>query len=781
MRRCYDPMNTQFRDEISKYLNSLNKSSTDASSVKRLYQAVSHTALNTLQERWNDRPEAKRACYFSAEFLTGRLIYSNLMNLGLLEECSDYFMDCGLDFSALEDVEDCALGNGGLGRLAVCLLDSGATHGIPLDGYGIRYRYGLFKQSFKNGFQQEEPDDWLKFGDPWSVRREDCSVEVNFGSEKLLAVPYDMPVIGYGGKCINTLRLWQAEAIDGFDLGKFNDQDYAAAFRGKNSAEAISQVLYPNDSTREGKELRLKQQYFFSSASLQSILHDFKRAHGDNFSALPDFCAIQLNDTHPVVSIPELFRLLVGERHLNFYEAFPIVQRVFSYTNHTVMAEALETWDVNLFVSVLPEIYPYVVMIQNHLFEKLAGAGVSHVSPYRITGGNMISMANLAVYVSRATNGVAAIHTEILKDTVLRQWHDLYPEKIQNKTNGITQRRWLKLCNRELSELITKHIGDGWIMDLRQLEKLRPLADDPSIVDDFSRVKKAKKSQLCDYIYKREGILIGADFIFDVQVKRLHEYKRQLLNALNILDTYYSIKEGAIKDFHPTVYIFGGKAAPGYVRAKGIIKFINEVAKLLEKDPSMKDLMKVVFVQNYNVSYAEKIVPAADISQQISTAGTEASGTGNMKLMLNGAVTLGTLDGANIEIVQQAGFDSNYVFGANVDEIAELEKSYDPNELFEREPRIRRAMGALLSMDDGGSGVFRELYNSILKGTYWHRADQYYLLHDFLSYCDARTAANRDYCDRESFSKKCFLNMASAGEFSSDRTVLEYARDIWEV
>lgn len=767
--------------EIQNYLAYIHRVAPDKANVVQLYDAASNAVVTHIWDIWHEEKRGKRACYFSAEFLTGRLIYSNFLNLGLINELKEFLDKNGYGLSVLEEVEDCALGNGGLGRLAACFLDSAATHEIPLDGYGIRYRYGLFKQSFENGFQKEEPDDWQKFGDPWSVRRENCAEVVFFGGQTVLAVPYDMPIIGYGGKTVNTLRLWQAEPLKDFDLEEFNEQDYDKAFSERNKAEAISDVLYPNDSTNEGKKLRLKQQYFFSSASLQSILRFYRKIYGTDYSRLPDYCAIQLNDTHPVVSIPEMLRLLMGESNITFDEAFSLVRDIFSYTNHTVMAEALETWEVELFISVLPEIYPYVVMIQNKLKRELIAIDIpeSEREPYLIIKNGFIKMANLAVYASHATNGVAAIHSDILKNSVLNQWYKIYPNRFQNKTNGITQRRWLALCNPELSEFITEKIGRGWIQNLDELERLKPFANESGVIKGFNQVKKQKKEQLSDFILKKEGLAIDPNSIFDVQVKRLHEYKRQLLNALGILDTYYGIKDGSLQDFYPTTYVFGAKAAPGYFRAKGIIKLINEIGKLLEADPAVRRILKVVFVQNYNVSYAEKIIPAADISEQISTAGTEASGTGNMKLMLNGAVTLGTLDGANIEIVQQAGKENNYIFGADVDEIKALEDSYEPIKLYEGIKRIRRVMDTLNSLDDSCTGMFKELYDSILIGAKWHRADQYYLLHDFISYCNVRENANRDYKNRENFGRKGFLNTVSAGKFSSDRTILEYSKDIW--
>ena len=739
-----------------------------------------------LMARWKKTENQKRACYLSAEFLTGRLIYSNLMNLGLLEETTRYLEQNGISPAIFEQIEDDALGNGGLGRLAACFLDSAATQNIPLDGYGIRYRYGLFQQRFEDGFQKEYPDDWTRFGDPWSIRREEESVLVRFADQTVRAVPYDMPVIGYGGTCINTLRLWQSEPVDGFDLSQFNSQNYTEASEKRTLAEAISAVLYPNDDTREGKRLRLKQQYFFASASIQSILRDYRRAHGDDFSQLPQSFAIQLNDTHPVIAIPELLRILCGEYMVPFDEAFALARDTFAYTNHTIMAEALEKWDIPLFLSVAPEVYPYVVMLQNKLRLDLAARGISGEDQkiYFLSDGRQIHMARLAIYASHSTNGVAKIHTEILKNTALPEWYHLYPERFNNKTNGITQRRWLALCNRELSGFITDRLGSGWITDLDQLKGLEKYADDPHSLRQLLEIKQEKKRQLAAYVQAHDAFQLHTDFLFDIQIKRLHEYKRQLLNAFSILDLYFGLKEGRIQDFYPTVFLFGAKAAPGYYRAKGIIKFINEAAKLINYDSDVNRMMQVLFVQDYNVSYAEKLIPAADISEQISTAGTEASGTSNMKFMLNGAVTLGTLDGANIEIVDRAGRENNYIFGATVEELDAQRDSYDPVKLYEGIPRIRRVVDTLVdgTFSDGSTGMFRELYDALLKGASWHQPDHYFLLQDFLSYCDARLRANRDYAqDREAFARKCLINIANAGPFSSDRTIRQYSTDIWHL
>lgn len=755
----------------------------ETAGVKELYRAVSKAAVAGLQKAWQAERPGKRACYFSAEFLVGRLVYSNLMNLGLLERCRLLLESHGVDPAVFEEVEDAALGNGGLGRLAACFLDSAATLDIPLDGFGIRYRYGLFRQSFPDGFQQEEADDWLRFGDPWSVRREEDAEVVSFSGQTVRAVPYDMPVIGYGGKTVRTLRLWQAEPLHGFDFDLFNRQHYDEAMEEGNRARRISAVLYPNDDTDEGKALRLKQQYFFSSASLQSVIKAYRREHGEDFSGFAQAFAIQLNDTHPVCAVPELLRILMSSCCMSYEEAFPIVRDTFAYTNHTVMAEALERWDVPLFQKVLPELYPYVVAIQNGLRREMKRRGIADTSRLDIISGGQVHMARLAIYASHSINGVARIHTDLLKRSALREWYALYPERFNNKTNGITPRRWLALCNPELSALITRRIGEGWITDLEQLRRLRPFCDDPAAIREFMEVKAEKKRQLCRYIEQREGVSISPDAVFDIQIKRLHEYKRQLLAAFSILDIYFSLKAGALQGFHPTVFLFGAKAAPGYYRAKAIIKYINEIAALVNGDPDVSGKMQVLFVQNYDVSYAEKLIPAADISEQISPAGTEASGTGNMKFMLNGAVTLGTLDGANVEIVEQAGPENNYIFGATVEDIEKIADTYCAKELYEKTPRIRRVVDTLIdgTVDDGGTGMFRELYDALLKGASWHKPDHYYLLLDFIPYCEAKLRANRDWGDREAFARKCLINTSSAGVFSSDRTIRQYAEEIWNV
>ncbi len=776
-------MEHTFEKEIQTVLHYDAHKTIETATATELYNAISKAAMARLRERWEQPTEGKRAAYFSAEFLVGRVVEANLLNLGLLTETRELLAAHGVSTTIFEEIEDAALGNGGLGRLAACFLDSAATHDIPLDGYGIRYRYGLFRQSFENGFQREQTDDWTAFGDPWSVRREEERVPICFADETVWAVPYDSPVIGYGGKTVNTLRLWQAEAKNSFDFSLFNEQKYEKAVRARDKAERISAVLYPNDDTVVGKKLRLKQQYFFSAASLCDILRRYKAQYGNDFSQLPDAFAIQLNDTHPTVAIPELLRLLVEEEGVPFDTALKLARRTFAYTNHTIMPEALETWSIKLFRAVLPQVYRYVVRLQKALEAELARKGVTDPTPYAIIDGERIHMARMAIFATHSTNGVAQIHTELLKTAALPEWYALYPERFQNKTNGITQRRFLALANPELAQLITDTIGNRWLTDLDALTALEPYGDDPAFLSKLLNIRARNKERLAAYIREREGVELRQDFMLDVQIKRLHEYKRQLLNAFAILDTYFGLKDGRITEFTPTAYVFGAKAAPGYFRAKGIIKFINAIAEMIHNDPDVRDRMQVVFVSNYNVSYAEKLVPATDVSEQISTAGTEASGTGNMKFMLNGAVTLGTYDGANIEIVEQAGEENNYIFGARVEELANVRKTYDPKKLLKKQPRLNRVVETLVdgTFDDGGTGMFRELYTSLLEGASWHKPDQYFLLYDFESYCEARLRVGRDYQDREAFARKGLMNIAHAGKFSSDRTIREYATEIWNV
>ena len=776
---------TPFQERINQILATDFCKKAENATTKELYAAISKSAMSELRTTWTkERPE-RIACYLSAEFLMGRLVFSNLMNLGLLEQAEEYCTQHGLSLRSLEEIEDDALGNGGLGRLAACFLDSGASLDLPLYGFGIRYRYGLFKQYLENGFQREVPDDWLRFGDPWSVRREEEKVAIRFKDQSVWAVPYDMPIIGYGGKTINTLRLWQAEATEGIDFDLFNKQDYSRSFLASNMAEAISDVLYPNDDTDEGKKLRLKQQYFFVAASLHSLVSWYRKRWGHDFSHFAGAYAVQLNDTHPTVAIPELLRILMEEELMEFSDAFEVVKRVFAYTNHTVMAEALEKWNISLFNDVIPQVYPYVIMINDALRRELTTRGIAKedLPSYEIVSGGMIHMARMAVYASHSTNGVAKIHTEILKADTLKEWYALYPERFNNKTNGITQRRWLEACNPGLSKFITDRIGDGWITNLDELKKLEAWQEDKASLQELVDIKRHNKEELCRYIQEHEGVKLNPNFVFDVQIKRLHEYKRQLLNAFSILDIYFGLKEGRIQDFNPTVFLFGAKSAPGYYRAKAIIKFINEVAARVNSDPETNHLLKVLFVQNYNVSYAEKLIPAADVSEQISTAGTEASGTSNMKFMLNGAVTLGTYDGANIEIVQEAGEENNYIFGARVEDLEKIRDHYDPKKIMAENDRIRRVVNTLIdgTFDDDHTGMFRELYNALIEGASWHKPDHYFLLLDLPSYVEAKLHVNRDLKDELAAARRALLNIANAGKFSSDRTIRQYADEIWHL
>ncbi len=758
---------------------------------EQIHYALSRTLMAQIADQWREsaakHQNTRHAYYFSAEFLIGRAIQNNMLCMGLTGEINDMLREKGADLSTLEEIEDCALGNGGLGRLAACFLDSAATLDLPLDGYGIRYKYGLFKQTIVGGFQQEEADDWTRLGDPWSLRREDESVTVSFRNQTIKAVPYDVPVIGYGTKNVGTLRLWQAEPLKAFDFNLFNDQAYDKAVEERNRAEDISRVLYPNDTTDEGKMLRLKQQYFFCCASLQDIIRKYKAQYGSDFSHFAELNAIQLNDTHPVISIPELIRQLIDFEGVSFDDALEICKKVFSYTNHTVLPEALEKWGKWLLEATIPRVFEIIRMIDGKQAAELNAKGVPGDKAYsmRILQHDTVHMAYLAIFASRYVNGVAQLHTEILKTDVLKDWYDLYPDRFQNKTNGITQRRWLALCNPELGALITELLGSkDWVTDLSQLKQLEKFADDKAVLKRFLDIKQVKREHLAKYIKRQERVLIDPDSIYDVQIKRLHEYKRQFLNILAILELYYEIAEGSLTDFTPTTFIFGAKAAPGYRRAKGIIKLINEVARLIDNDDRVRGRLKVIFVSNYNVSYAEKIVAAANVSEQISTAGLEASGTGNMKLMLNGAVTLGTFDGANVEIVEEAGRENNYIFGATVEEIAKAaQQGYNPKGIYDSDHRVRRVLDALVNgtLNDGGTGIFRELYDSILYGASWHKPDQYYLLLDFAGYLEAKKQLNRDYRDSMKFARKCWLNICNAGKFSSDRTIAEYAKDIWHI
>ncbi len=742
-----------------KFIEKLKKLDTNGKSTIELYNDISALAMKcgTDDEKSFN---GKSAYYLSMEFLIGRSFYNNLLELGVLEETKVVLSEKGIDINIFEEIEDAALGNGGLGRLAACFLDSAAGLGLPLNGYGIRYKYGLFKQAIKNGFQVELPDDWQRYGDPWSIRRDDEKRLIEFADMKVYAVPYDMPVFG---KKINRLRLFQAE--------------------GSSEAEKISEYLYPADDTEYGKILRLRQEYFFSAAAVGELLDGFAAQHGQNFDKFPDYNVIQLNDTHPVIAVAEFIRLLTTRYCMTFADALKLAKRTFAYTNHTILPEALECWSEDYVKKILPEISDIMIKINEYAVReyKELGCDEKQISEMAIYSAGRFYMAKLAVYIAKTVNGVAALHTEILKSKLFSTAHKFYPHKLQNKTNGITHRRWLELCNKELSELLDKTIGSGWRTDISRLDSLNGFKEET--VNEFIKVKQAKKEQLLSYIAKSEGVEIPADFLVFSQVKRLHEYKRQLMTAFAVLEIYFAIKKGDLCNFTPSVFIFGAKSAPSYKRAKAIIKFINEIATKINSDSQTNDKLKVVFVQNYNVSYAEKIVAGTDVSLQVSTAGLEASGTGNMKFMMNGAVTCGTMDGANIEIVERAGKENNYIFGATVEEIEKLkEEKYNPLSYL-LNANHKKAVESLIdgTFSDDATGEFKELYDSLTVGTSWHQPDNYYVLYDLESYVKTLIKVCCDYADKKTFAKKQLCNVANSAYFSSDRTIKEYATDIWEI
>ena len=779
-----------------------------------LYYAVSRAAMDYIVEKWYNTKktyavkQVKQAYYFSAEFLMGRYLGNNLINLKINEAVKETLEELGVDINKVEDQEfDTGLGNGGLGRLAACFLDSMATCKLPGHGYGLRYKYGMFEQKIENGYQVEYPDDWTRYGDPWSIVRMDRVYEVKFGgqievhkdevgkeyfkrvnTENVLAVAYDVPVVGYGNDTINTLRLWEARSPEGFDLKLFNDQTYLQASAKAVEAQDISRVLYPNDTEKDGKLLRLKQQFFFTSASLQDIVRRYKGTYGNDFSKFAEKVAIQLNDTHPVVAIPELMRIFLDSEKLLWDEAWSICKKVFAYTNHTILSEALEKWDIALFQPLLPRIYQIIEEINRRFVEELHQkypGDFGKIQYMSIIGNSQVRMAWLAIVGSHKVNGVAALHTEILKDSELKDWYDLYPEKFLNKTNGITQRRWLLKANPELSSLITELIGDGWTTDLYKLKELEKYLDDENVLNRVDEIKLHNKERLANYIKETTGIEVNPHSIFDIQVKRLHEYKRQLLNVLHIMDLYNRLKENPLLDIEPRTFIFGAKAASGYRRAKSIIKLINTLAERINNDADINGKIKVVFLENYRVSLAEKIFPAADISEQISTASKEASGTGNMKFMLNGALTLGTMDGANVEIVEEAGLENEFIFGLSAAEVEEFQRNgqYNPFDDYNKVEGLKKVVDQLGdgTFDDDHKGIFRELQTSLLYGVDGSRPDVYFLLRDFDSYREAQTRIDNAYKNKRDWARKALINIANAGKFSSDRTIMEYAREIWNI
>lgn len=779
-----------------------------------IYYAVARATMDDIVEKWYNckksqvQAKVKQMYYLSAEFLMGRYLSNNLINLQYDKIVKEVLADLNVDIDKLEDKEmDAGLGNGGLGRLAACFLDSLATLNLPGHGYGLRYKYGMFEQKIENGFQVEYPDDWTKYGTPWSIKRLDRSFEVKFGgqieihkdevgkdyykrvnTENVKAIAYDVPIIGYGNGVVNTLRLWEARSPEGFDLQLFNAQKYISASEKAIEAEDISRVLYPNDTERSGKWLRLKQQYFFTSASIQDIVRRYKSTYGNNFDKFADKVAIQLNDTHPVVAIPELMRIFLDQEKLSWDEAWEISKKVFAYTNHTILSEALEKWDITLIQPLLPRIYQIIEEINRRFVTELKDKysnDFDKINKMSIIANGQVKMAWLAIVGSHKVNGVAKLHTEILKNQELKDWYELYPEKFLNKTNGITQRRWLLKANPELAEFISSLIGDKWITNLSELKNLEKYVDDEKVLARLLEIKLDNKKKLAKYILDTTGVEVNPNSIFDIQVKRLHEYKRQLLNILHVMDLYNRLKQNPLLDIEPKTFIFAGKSAPGYRRAKGIIKLINTVAQTINNDASINNKIKVVFLENYRVSLAEKIFPAADLSEQISTASKEASGTGNMKFMLNGGMTIGTMDGANIEIVQEAGQENAFIFGLSSDEVQRLESwgKYNPMEEYYVVDGLKEVIDQLTdgTYDDNYTGLFREISNSLLYGVDGNRPDTYFVLKDFAQYREAQQKASKAYADKIKWAKMMLMNIANSGKFTSDRTIDEYAKEIWNI
>ncbi len=784
-------MSTDLTSSLGSFVRAASGKSAANSTPHEFWLGLSSLVVDQIADDWDATTRAyqkvRQEHYFSAEFLEGRALLNNLVNLGMLEDAQKAVKDYGLNLTeVLEAENDAALGNGGLGRLAACFLDSCATMDLPVTGYGILYRYGLFRQTIDDGFQNEHPDAWMEEGYPFVIRREEQAKYVHFADMDVRAVPYDMPIVGYDTKNVNTLRLWKSEPMEEFDYDAFNSQRFTDAIVERERVADLCRVLYPNDTTYEGKVLRVRQQYFFVSASLQTIIENFKKVHGDDFEKFGAYNSIQLNDTHPVLAIPELMRLLMDQEGLGWDEAWAIVVETFAYTNHTVLAEALETWEVSIFQQLFPRILEISQEIDRRFRTELEAMGVDHATiEYMAPVSNgLVHMAWIAIYASFSVNGVAALHTEILKKDTLKDWHALWPERFNNKTNGVTQRRWLNGCNPELSKLLTRELGsDEWITDLSALQTLVGRATDDKLMRELMQVKAHNKERFATWLEGRQGDQIPTDAIYDVQIKRLHEYKRQLLNAMYILDLYYRMKDDPSLKVVPRVFIFGAKSAPGYRRAKAIIKLINEVGRIVNNDPVVSKTLRVVFIENYNVTPAEYVIPATDVSEQISTAGKEASGTGNMKFMMNGALTLGTLDGANVEIVDAVGHDNAYIFGAKEEELEELRQNYNPRELYETVPGLKRVIDAFTdgTLQDGGNGDFHDLSVSLLDGFPWEPADVYYLLGDFAAYREARDQMANDYLDELAWARMCWINICESGRFSSDRTIADYAEDVWKI
>ena len=803
-----------FKRDVRNNVKTLFRKEVEEATPQQLFQAVSYAVKEAIIDDWlatqkqYEKDDPKTVYYMSMEFLLGRALGNNLINMTAYKEVKEALEEMGIDLNVIEDQEpDPALGNGGLGRLAACFLDSLATLGYASYGCGIRYRYGMFKQKIRDGYQVEAPDNWLKDGNPFELRRPEYAKEVRFGGnirveydetgkthfvqenyESVMAIPYDYPIVGYGNHIVNTLRIWDAEAIVDFQLDSFDRGDYHKAVEQENLAKNIVEVLYPNDNHIAGKELRLKQQYFFVSASIQAAITKFKKKHGD-ISKLPEKVTFQMNDTHPTVAVAELMRILLDEENLGWNEAWDITTKCCAYTNHTIMAEALEKWPIDLFSRLLPRIYQIIQEIDRRFIAQVRAqypGNEEKVKKMAILMDGQVKMAHLAIVAGYSVNGVAKLHTEILKNQELKDFYQMMPEKFNNKTNGITQRRFLMHANPLLADWVTEKLGTKeWITDLSKMSGLKEWLDDEEALKEFMTIKFKNKERLVAYIKEHNGVEVDPRSIFDVQVKRLHEYKRQLLNILHVMYLYNQIKEHPEMSFYPKTYIFGAKASAGYIRAKEIIKLINSVADVINNDRSINGKLKVVFIEDYRVSNAELIFAAADISEQISTASKEASGTGNMKFMMNGAPTLGTMDGANVEIVDEVGIDNAFIFGLSADEVINYEQNggYNPYDLYNNDPDIHRVVDQLVdgTYSNGDTEMYRDLYNSLLNNQGGSRADMYFILKDFRSYADAQARAMEAYKDKEKWAKMALKNTACCGKFSADRTIQEYVDDIWHL
>ena len=802
-----------FKKNVMYNVKTLYRKTLEEATPQQIFQAVAYTVKDTIIDNWletqqeYEKKDPKTVYYLSMEFLMGRALGNDLINLQEYKPVKEALEELGLDLNVIEDQEpDAALGNGGLGRLAACFLDSLATLGYAAYGCGIRYRYGMFKQEIRDGYQVEVPDNWLKDGNPFELRRPEYAKEVKFGGyvnvhvdengrnnfvqegyQSVRAIPYDLPIVGYGNGIVNTLRIWDAEAVDCFQLDSFDKGDYQKAVEQENLARHIVEVLYPNDNHYAGKELRLKQQYFFISASVQEAVDKYMRKH-DDIHKFYEKVTFQLNDTHPTVAIAELMRILMDEYYLTWDEAWAVTTKTCAYTNHTIMAEALEKWPIELFSRLLPRIYQIIEEINRRFVEQIQQKYPNSPEKIRkmaIIYDGQVKMAHLAIVAGYSVNGVAKLHTEILKKQELKDFYEMMPQKFNNKTNGITQRRFLLHGNPLLADWVTAHVGSDWITDLPKINKLKVYADDEKAQQEFMNIKYQNKVRLAQYILEHNGIEVDPRSIFDVQVKRLHEYKRQLLNILHVMYLYNQLKDNPEMDFYPRTFVFGAKAAAGYYNAKMTIKLINSVADVVNNDPAINGKIKVVFIENYRVSNAELIFAAADVSEQISTASKEASGTGNMKFMLNGALTIGTMDGANVEIVEEVGKENAFIFGLSSDEVIKYENfgGYDPNEIFNNDPDVRRVLMQLINgtYSPNDPDRFRTLYNSLLNTLSTAKADTYFILKDFRSYADAQKQVEKAYRDEKGWAKSAILNVACSGKFTSDRTIQEYVDEIWHL